>query len=97
MKAGLRWLLITIVAAVIILVIVLISLSFSSLESTEVGLKYNSFTKSLDEKTLYTAGNHNVGPSGSFKKYDTSVQTLTFDNVETRTNDGLSITINVSF
>lgn len=50
--------------------IALIIASFESLESTEVGLRYNGTTKKLDESKLYTSGRHNIGPSSNFKRYE---------------------------
>lgn len=50
---------------ILVVLAILISMSFASLEFTEIGLHYNSFTKSIDNEP-YTSGIYWVGPAGSF-------------------------------
>lgn len=53
----------------LITAIVLIAISFSVLEATEMGLDYSSVSKSVSDEKLYPAGRHMLGVGHSFKKY----------------------------
>lgn len=84
---------------VLIVVIVLVSISFSSLEPNEVGLDYsaNSLTISSNNGELYTSGRTFLGVGHSFLKFPKAVLELDMRNPATaitaRTLDGLKITL----
>ena len=53
----------------IITTIVLVAISFSVLEATEMGLDYSSIAKSVNREDLYVSGRHMLGVGHSFKMY----------------------------
>jgi len=86
---------------VIIPSIILISVSFKSLDETELGIDYNSISLSL-EQTFSDSGLYFLGLGHWFITYPRTIQTIEFtaldlSRLHTRTNDGLPITLSVSF
>lgn len=65
--------------------IILLSLSFSSLDVNEYGLDYSSISKTISTDP-YTAGIYFLGIGHSFKKYPRTVSTIEFSNDRARTN-----------
>lgn len=82
--------------ALIITGIVLFAVSFRSLEATEFGLKYNTYTKQVDKSQIYEQGTYFVGPSVRFIKFPLQVQAITFNNLTVRTLDGMRLNLGVS-
>ena len=82
--------------AVVITGIVLFAVSFRSLEATEFGLKYNSYTKQVDKAQIFEQGTYFVGPSVRFIKFPLQVQAITFANLTVRTLDGMKLNLGVS-
>lgn len=84
--------------------VVLLILSFSSLEFTEIGLNYSAITNTVEDRG-YTAGIHFLGPGHSFIKFPSTVQTIQFSEehdsrgkpLRSRTSDGLEVALEVSF
>ena len=64
---------IVLIVITIILMAVLIPLTFSSLEATEIGLAYDHNTITIDETKLYSNGRHAVGVSTYFISYTTEL------------------------
>jgi len=58
-----------------VLIVILIACSLKSLQPTEQGIVYNSFTGSVDSNTVYQQGLHFLGPFRSFYKFP-KVQTM---------------------
>jgi len=88
--------------AVFITLIVLLSVSFSSLEQLEYGLNYNSISLHIEDKVYDTAGLYFLGVGHYFIKYPRTIQTIEFsadDNarLQTRTSDGLPVKLSISF
>ena len=81
----------------IILMAVLIPLSYSSLEPTEIGLAYNKNSIEIDETKLYSNGRHSIGVSTYFISYSTELQTNKYEDVNCRTKDGLNILITAAY
>ncbi|CAD7941091.1 unnamed protein product [Amoebophrya sp. A120] len=82
--------------------IVLIAVSFSVLEATEMGLDYSSVSKSVAEEKLYPAGRHMLGVGHSFKVYPKDQQTVqfpgsTYKHLEARTYDGLEVVLDLNY
>lgn len=83
--------------------IVLIAVSFHTLEATEMGLDFSDFTKTIDEEVLYTTGRHFLGPAHSFIVYPTEQLTIDFKYgseygiLRARTRDALPVDLEVSF
>jgi len=83
--------------ALIITGIVLFAVSFRSLEATEFGIKYNSFTKQIDESKIYDEGTYFVGPSVRFIKFPIEVKAVNFNrDFFIRTADGMRLELVVS-
>ena len=64
----------------------------------EVGLKYSSWFKTVEDKT-YTHGISYIGLGHDFIRYDIKLNTIEFagsDVIETRTKDGLILEIEAS-
>ena len=81
----------------IILMAILIPLSYSSLEPTEIGLAYNKNSIELDVTKLYSNGRHAIGVTTYFISYSTELQTNKFEDVNCRTKDGLNILITAAY
>lgn len=64
---------IILVVITIILMSVLIPLTFSSLEATEVGIAYDHNTITIDETKLYSNGRHPIGVTTYFISYSTEL------------------------
>ena len=77
---------------------ILIFMSYSTLDATELGLDYSSITKSVDQ-TIYQSGYHFIGFGHKFIKFPSTVQSLEFSgstnsrrpSIQSRTEDGLMI------
>ncbi len=84
--------------ALIITGIVLFSISFRSLEATEFGIRYNSFSKQIDETKIYDEGTYFLGPSIRFIKFPIEVKAINFGGnpVRVRTSDGMRLSISIS-
>jgi len=79
--------------------IVLFSVSFASLQATEVGLDYNHNTKHVDTN-VYSSGLYMLGLGHTFIKFPTTLQTVDFEGgsqVTCFTLDGLPVTLSLSF
>ena len=54
------------VVSVLITIIVIVAISFKSLDDNEVGIHYNPNAVSIDEETLYERGTTFLGPGHRF-------------------------------
>ena len=99
------------VAALITLIVVL-AVSFHSLDQLDLGLNYNSITLQVEETVYTSAGLFFLGPGHYFVKYPKTVQLVDFvasgngpecsncDGYEIlacRTSDGLPVYLSISF
>lgn len=84
--------------SIIITVIVLISVSFRTLEATEFGIRYNTYTKQIDKTQIYEPGTYFIGPSSKFIKFPQQViaHTLNSSIYVVRTLDGMQLNLGVS-
>jgi hypothetical protein len=74
--------------------VILVFMSYSTLDATEIGLDYSSITKSVDS-TIYQSGYHFIGFGHRFIKFPSTVQSMEFkdkSSILSRTEDGLQIT-----
>lgn len=100
-----KWSVGLLVGAAVITGVILIAVSFSSLEPNEVGLRYNRVAQEIEDKELFTSGRHFIGPGHTFVRYTTAVQTVKFNTdfdadagpITARTQDGLTVTLGFSF
>lgn len=83
---------------------IMLIMSFSSLDPTQLGLNYSFFSASVEDKG-YMNGRYMLGPGHSFIKFPGTVQTIQFSDesdsigpaLSSRTSDGLEVTLEVSF
>jgi len=80
----------------LIVIIILISVSFSKIEMTEVGLLYSHASRRIDREKLYTAGRYYVGVGGEFITFPITQQEMHLPIFESRTRDGLLVSLDVS-
>mmetsp|Transcript_40013 Transcript_40013/g.105764 ORF Transcript_40013/g.105764 Transcript_40013/m.105764 type:complete len:320 (+) Transcript_40013:152-1111(+) len=91
------------VAFVLVPSIILIMLSFATLEPVEYGLNFNAITMSLENETYSQAGLYFLGFGHWFIRFPRVIQTIEFmatgENslLHTRTADGLPLTLGLSF
>ena len=79
-------------------------ISMSCVEPLEYGLPYNRFTKTIG-KSVYSSGRYILNPFKTFLIYPSNLITIEFSSskkatsnpLQTRTGDGLSLTLSVSF
>jgi len=88
--------------AVLITAIVLLSISFSSLDELDYGICYNGVIHKIEGDVYTKAGLYTLGPGKYFITYPKVVQTIEFtaaegDRLQTRTSDGLPVKLGVSF
>lgn len=91
--------------AIFITLVILFSVSWSALEPTEYGIRYNANTLKLDTEQIYTEGRYLLGVGHRFIKFPRDVQTVTFSSdagssagvLTARTFDGLSVVLDISF
>jgi len=94
-----QWLFVAFGIFVVIPSIILFSVSFASLQATQVGLDYNHNTKHVDTK-VYENGLYMLGLGHSFIKFPTTLQTLDFEGrsvITCFTLDGLPVVLSLSF
>lgn len=83
-------------ACALIVIIILLACSFAKVDMTEVGLLYSHASRKIDRTKLYTAGRYYVGVGGEFITYPITQQELILPTFESRTLDGLKISLEVS-
>jgi regulator of protease activity HflC (stomatin/prohibitin superfamily) len=82
---------------VLITAIVLIATSFQTVDPNHVGLDYNGITLKINQAQLFQSGRHFLGVGHSFIIYPLTAQSVKFNNMNSRTNDGLLLTLDVNF
>jgi len=99
-----KWICIGICGVSFITGTVLLILGFSSLEATEFGLDYSWLSKTINPQVKEN-GLYFIGIGHSFIKFPKNLQTVEFSNdrtatrkpIESRTLDGLEVTLEISF
>lgn len=96
----------TIIIGVVILIlsIIILFISLDSIEPLEYGITYNIFTKTIGTD-VYSSGRYIIGPIKHFIIYPANLITVEFSNnqfavsspLQTRTKEGLSLALHVSF
>jgi len=85
--------------------IIILMLSWDTVEPTEWGLKYNSITKNIDGGSIYDSGRYFVFLFNSFITFPRTLKTIEFSNrieansgpLKTRTAEGLALELYISF
>lgn len=74
-------------------------LLYDTVDTTEYGLKYSTWTSSLIDENVYTGGRHYTGFFGKFLIFPATQQTIDFtaESITGRTSDGLAISLQISF
>jgi len=80
----------------LIIAIILLACSFAKVEMTEVGLLYSHASRKIDRSDIYSAGRYYVGVGGEFITFPITQQELALPTFESRTSDGLKISLDVS-
>eukprot|EP00927_Polykrikos_kofoidii_P065113 TRINITY_DN60904_c0_g1_i1.p1 TRINITY_DN60904_c0_g1~~TRINITY_DN60904_c0_g1_i1.p1 ORF type:complete len:371 (+),score=70.89 TRINITY_DN60904_c0_g1_i1:139-1113(+) len=84
------------------LILLLLS-SLGSVLPLQYGIQVNWVTRQVNTKKVYRGGRHLIGPWNSFIAFPSNAVTVTFSEAEsngllaTRTKDGLSLTLSLSF
>lgn len=86
----------------LIVTIVLLAVSWSVLEPTEWGLKFNGITMTMDDSEVYTSGRIYVGVGGSFYRFPRSLTYVEFSSAKRNaldvwSQDGQQIFVECSF
>lgn len=74
-------------STLLLVFIILIAISWDTIEPTEHGLLRNTFTGVVDMNTVYPAGRYFVGPAGRFIPFPANLITLSYGN-NTRDEQG---------
>jgi len=88
---------------VVITSIVLLAVSFGSLEPTEIGLAISGSTQAVDTTTVpYAPGRYFLGLGGYFIKFPSTTTQIKLEvasgtDISARSNDGLLISLDVSY
>eukprot|EP00929_Paragymnodinium_shiwhaense_P069615 TRINITY_DN35105_c0_g1_i1.p1 TRINITY_DN35105_c0_g1~~TRINITY_DN35105_c0_g1_i1.p1 ORF type:complete len:319 (+),score=82.88 TRINITY_DN35105_c0_g1_i1:113-1069(+) len=84
------------------MVLMFFMFSFSSVAATEMALKYNYITRSINRDVIDTPGLKFVGPFNDLIRYPKTMQIMEYDQthndiMDGRTKDGLPIVLSVAF
>lgn len=80
----------------LLLMIILLPLSLRRVGFNEVAIRYDTVSRKVYPELL-SAGLHDIGPSGSLIKFETAKREAKFDGFVALTNDGMEVTLSVSF
>ncbi len=78
----------------VLLLVILLPLSLQRLGINELGIRYDKVTRDVGTKAL-REGLHDVGPSGTLLKFETSQRDASFTNFRALSSDGLAISLTV--
>jgi len=97
-----QWLGICVCFVLTVPAIVMTGMSFHRLQTTEVGLDYNTFTEHVADVVYTKPGLHFLGLTHRFIRFPKTIQTMKYneaddDILHTRTADGLPVTLGMSF
>lgn len=94
-----------VVGVLALIVVIAFAFMWDTVEPTEYGMTYNTFTKNTDMNTVYDGGLYFLGPFKHFIKFPSTVTHIEFSDrpgrnappLETRTKEGLGLVLHVSF
>lgn len=86
----------TVVAVAVALGVAIFWFSYHTLEVTELGLDFNMITYSVEDRP-YANGRWFLGVGHYFIKFPGQVQSLQFQDLRSRTSDGLEVVLELSF
>ncbi|KAL4222775.1 hypothetical protein ACF0H5_018815 [Mactra antiquata] len=81
------------VALVALLLVVILPLSFSTLEYDQLGFKRQKTTGSVDTSKVYSGGKHFVGPDYEFKVFKATAHLLDLHNIRVFTRDKMEVSV----
>jgi len=96
MNKGVIGIIVTLSVCVVIVIIVLIACSYRKVDVNEVALLYSHAARKIDREQLYTGGRYYVGVGGEFITFPVTLQEMPLPVFESRTMDGLKISLEVS-
>lgn len=82
----------------LIIGVILLAVSFHSIDEDQICLRYSTWDRTVNPNPYLEAGNEFVGVTGSFLCYKKGLQHLEFskgDSLQSRTREGLDITLEV--
>mmetsp|Transcript_20690 Transcript_20690/g.18337 ORF Transcript_20690/g.18337 Transcript_20690/m.18337 type:complete len:300 (+) Transcript_20690:25-924(+) len=90
---------------VALIIVVVFSFMWDTVEPTEYGMTYNSITKKAGTEHIYEGGLYFVGPFQHFIRFPATITHVEFSDresrnappLETRTKEGLGLVLHVSF
>jgi hypothetical protein len=93
------------ITTIVTLLVLVLAMSFGTVEPTEYGILYNSVSKQIDKETVYEGGLQYVGLFNHVIAYPRIQKTIEFsDNsgaqqkaLQTRTQEGLELTLHFAF
>lgn len=81
----------------VLLIVILVPMSFSSLEYYEYGFVRQKSTGRVDLSTVYASGKHFIGPDYEFKVFKADAHMVTLNNVAAFTQDKLEVRVDCFF
>ncbi|XP_048777110.2 uncharacterized protein LOC125681186 [Ostrea edulis] len=75
----------------VLLIVILVPVSFSTLEYYEFGFKRQKSTGSVDKAEVYTTGKYLIGPDAEFKVFSSDAHFITLKDVAIFTADKLEV------
>lgn len=88
--------------ALTLTIIIMLSMSFKTLDQLDYGLNYNAITCKIQDDVYSVAGLYFLGVGHRFITFPKTIQTIEFmavdqDVLQTRTSDGLPVSLSISF
>ncbi|GMH53973.1 hypothetical protein TL16_g01575 [Triparma laevis f. inornata] len=84
-------------STIYIILIILFSSSFSTLEPLQMGIARNNIASSVDKDKVYMGGRYFLGLGKEFVIYPTTAQTIEMFNVQAATKDKQSVYLDLAF
>ncbi|XP_002735949.1 uncharacterized protein LOC100378672 [Saccoglossus kowalevskii] len=97
MEKNARTCILIIVGVVCVVLVVLLSISFSGVEYYQYGFPKRSSTGSVDTSKVYTAGKYAIGPDKTFKTFRAAAHVVMVDDIAIFTSDKLEVWLSCSF
>ncbi|VDI09261.1 Hypothetical predicted protein [Mytilus galloprovincialis] len=97
MSSGVIKVIVSIVAAILGLISILIIASYSYLDYYEYGLKRQKSTGSVDKTEVYDGGRYFIGPDFEFKIFPADLHEVDIDNAKVFSSDKLEVQFSAHF
>ncbi|CAG2251199.1 unnamed protein product [Mytilus edulis] len=97
MSSGVIKVIVSIVAAILGLISILIIASYSYLDYYEYGLRRQKSTGSVDKTEVYDGGRYFIGPDFEFKIFPADLHEVDIDNAKVFSSDKLEVQFSAHF